>query len=710
MKRILLLTCFVILGATAVSAQTGAVCIFSDAAGTECNILDTGALVQVYIVHSNTPGATASQFRLDVDQAAWTWLGDMWQFPTVIGTSIQGVSIAYGSCQSSSILLGTVNLFGSVAPPDTPIRIVPDAGQDDVLFIDCDFNTILGAGGTAYVNSTIPCVCEANPDPTLHVRPANLDFGISDVTQTLEVLNIGGGELYWGLVESIPWLSAAPGGGTNDATVTVTVDRTGLAPGVYSGSIDVTSNGGNETIMVYMTVAPDTPILVVSPTSIEFLEYQTGNSFIIRNVGIETLQWNVVASQPWISLNPTAGFDDGIVSVTVDRTGLAGGTHYGTIMVTSNGGDATVEVTMLVPVPEPILQVTPASLFVNWTETEAFLDVANVGTGDLEWSISGAPTWATVNPVAGTNDTQVSVQVDRTGLADGDHSGNLQVTSNGGDVTVPITMQVGPRPILAVDPMLLIFTPLVTSGEFAISNAGDGALNWTLSADKPWIEVVPPLAGTGDATVTVNVDPAAVPPGGTRTGNVTIHSNAGTKVVEIRYVPPGQDVAGFIGVYSDIGGNSCNFLDIGSVVEVHIFHRNHTGATAAQFKLEVPAGWTHLGDMIEFPTVIGSTVQGISIAYGYCLVEPTYLGKALFFGSVASPCTIIRVVPDPLALSGMIEVVGCATNKLFASGYYGVVNPDAYCDCDGGLVPVQKTTWGGIKAMYGDENRYDRGD
>ena len=74
MKRILLLTCFVILGATAVSAQTGAVCIFSDAAGTECNILDTGALVQVYIVHSNTPGATASQFRLDVDAAAWTYV------------------------------------------------------------------------------------------------------------------------------------------------------------------------------------------------------------------------------------------------------------------------------------------------------------------------------------------------------------------------------------------------------------------------------------------------------------------------------------------------------------------------------------------------------------------------------------------------------------------------------------------------------------
>jgi len=57
----------------------------------------------------------------------------------------------------------------------------------------------------------------------------------------------------------------------------------------------------------------------------------------------------------------------------------------------------------------------------------------------------------------------------------------------------------------------------------------------------------------------------------------------------------------------------------------------------------------------------------------------------------------------------MIEVVDCAQNKLIASGRYGVVNPDSYCDCDGDVsVPVQKTTWGGIKAMYGDENRYDR--
>lgn len=713
MKRILLLTCFVILGATAVSAQTGAICIFSDPGGTECNILDTGALVQVYVVHSNSPGASASQFRLDVDAAAWTWLGDMWNFSTVIGTSIQGVSIAYGGCQSSPIVLGAVNLFGSVAPPNTPISIVPDYGQDDVLFIDCDNNTILGAGGTAYVNSAIPCVCEPNPDPTLHVMPANLDFGYADLVQTLEILNIGGGTLSWSLIESIPWLSVTPGGGINNATVDVIVDRTGLAPGVYSGQISVSSNGGNETIVVYMTVAPETPILIVSPTSISFLEYQTGNSFLIRNGGIETLQWNVSSADTWISLNPMAGFDDGIVSVTVDRTGLAGGTYYGSILVTSNGGDATVVVTMMVPIPpppEPILQVTPASLFFHWTASDTVLDVANIGTGDLVWSIASGQPWLTVNPVAGTNDALVNVTVDRTGLADDTYFTSLQVTSNGGDAEIPVEMQVGPRPVLVVDPLVLIYTPMVTSRTFSISNGGDGTINWTLSADHTWIEIVPPLSGTGAATVTVNVDPAAVPAGGTQVGHVIVNSNAGTKAVEIRYIPPGHDIAGYIGVFSDPEGQNCDFIDAGSVVEVYLFHNAHTGATASQFKLDVPMGWTHLGDVWEFSTVIGSTIQGVSVAYGHCLTAPTYLGRALFFGSAAPPCSIIRVVPDPLAISGQIEVVGCAANKLYGSGYIGVVNPDVYCSCDAGNVPVQKTTWGGIKAMYGDENRYKRGD
>ena len=366
--------------------------------------LDTGALVQVYIVHSNSPGAAASQFRLDVGASAWTWLGDTWNFPTVIGTSIDGASVGYGGCQSSSILVGTVNFMGSQAPPDTPIHIVPDDGQDHVLFIDCDDNTILGAGGTAYINSSLPCICEPNPDPTLRVMPVNIDFGYAGVTQTLQILNIGGGTLNWSLLESIPWLSVAPGGGTNNASVTVTVDRTGLTPGVYSGAIDVTSNGGNETILVYMTVTPDTPILVVSPTSFVFLEYQTEHSFLIRNSGIETLQWNVSSDQPWMSVNPVAGIDDGYVTVTVDRTGLSYGVYYGEIYISSNGGSETIDVQMMVPPDSPILAVDPSSLHFDENQSDHFFLIRNDGVSTLEWSVDNGMPWASVDPAAGSGD------------------------------------------------------------------------------------------------------------------------------------------------------------------------------------------------------------------------------------------------------------------------------------------------------------------
>jgi hypothetical protein len=55
-------------------------------------------------------------------------------------------------------------------------------------------------------------------------------------------------------------------------------------------------------------------------------------------------------------------------------------------------------------------------------------------------------------------------------------------------------------------------------------------------------------------------------------------------------------------------------------------------------------------------------------------------------------------VADPGALSGQIEGVDCALNKTYPSGGSGRVNPDPTCWC--GLIPVQHTTWGAIKAMY----------
>ncbi len=158
--------------------------------------------------------------------------------------------------------------------------------------------------------------------------------------------------------------------------------------------------------------------------------------------------------------------------------------------------------------------------------------------------------------------------------------------------------------------------------------------------------------------------------------------------------------AGSIGVFSDVGATSCNFVDTGGLVQVYLAHVFTDGATASQFKLDAPLSWTHLGDTWNFTTVIGTSIAGVSVAYGACFTGPIALGVVNFFGGAVAGCTFMSIIPDPGAPSGQIEAVDCALpdpNKLFPTGGGARINPDGTCQCN---VPVQDTTWGGIKALY----------
>jgi hypothetical protein len=160
---------------------------------------------------------------------------------------------------------------------------------------------------------------------------------------------------------------------------------------------------------------------------------------------------------------------------------------------------------------------------------------------------------------------------------------------------------------------------------------------------------------------------------------------------------------GMINVYADAGQASCNFVDLGALVQVFLFHEGG-GATAAQFLLEVPAAWMHLGDTWNTATSIGTSISGVSLGYGACLggVTPFNLGSVNFFGSAAAACERVSIVPDPASLTLMVELVDCVLPKpnkfTFAEGGSGTINSDGSCQCN--IIPVRETTWGGIKALY----------
>jgi BACON domain-containing protein len=98
----------------------------------------------------------------------------------------------------------------------------------------------------ALVLAALPTPAPA-PIAALSVSPFSLSFtstvGSNPPTQSMTISNGGGSGMTWTVWAHAAWLSVAPSSGTDNATFVVTVDTTGLAPGVYTATIFTAAPG-----------------------------------------------------------------------------------------------------------------------------------------------------------------------------------------------------------------------------------------------------------------------------------------------------------------------------------------------------------------------------------------------------------------------------------------------------------------------------------
>ncbi|GMV94621.1 MAG: hypothetical protein AMXMBFR82_43990 [Candidatus Hydrogenedentota bacterium] len=444
---------------------------------------------------------------------------------------------------------------------------------------------IASNGGNRIVSVTIQVAAAPLP-PTLQVTPANLDFGETDLSENLTVANAGTGTVDWQLTESIPWLSTSAIQGSTGGTPTnviVTVDRTGLSPGIYSDNIEFTSNGGNVTVPVTMTVPGPTPLLSVSTTVLNFGTNLVQLTFTIRNTGTGTLNWNISESIPWLTAGPLSGStttETEIITVDVDRTGLSPNDYMGTLAITSDGGAANVVANMTVAPAQ--LVVTPTTLnFGKFATTKLFI-VSNGGTGTVNWSVNTGtfPAWlSVVSPVptngsVSSNTESVILMVDRTGLSVGTHTFTFPVTSDAGNVDVTVNLNVAEVPVLDVDTGFLNSNgqPLAPLGDaattfnFTIQNAGTGTLNWNIDPNTfpTWLSIAPVAGSNTGAQVsnlTITVNRASLSPGG-YVAAIPITSNGGTRTLDVTIQVPLRPIIGVSPEQLDFGltGNSAQFF------------------------------------------------------------------------------------------------------------------------------------------------------
>ncbi len=168
MKKIILLTLVIMICASIAYGQAGYIGLYMDPIYTLCDILDVApALVPVYAVHKACPGAVASQWKVMPGGGFnCTYTGEIVALPTSIGSTQSGISIAYGGCLPSDILLVTINYFCmGASPPCASLTVVPDpaAPSGTIEVIDCFYVKLVGGGGIFYMNPDGSCDCRWTP-------------------------------------------------------------------------------------------------------------------------------------------------------------------------------------------------------------------------------------------------------------------------------------------------------------------------------------------------------------------------------------------------------------------------------------------------------------------------------------------------------------------------------------------------------------------
>ena len=288
------------------------------------------------------------------------------------------------------------------------------------------------------------------------------------------------------------WLKLTPSSGTIGPAVpdgpssilaSVRVDPTGLAPGVYNGTVTVTASRLYEgvvypaldspqsvsvTYTVYQSAVPSVRVSTndVSLSGVSGMGGPATATVAVSNAGPGTLNWSAAiqntSGTPWLSITPSSGVNSGSVGLVANPAALAAGTYTAKIAITAlSSPTQTVTVTYSIRAPKPAtldlvttpLNVTAAS---GTTMVAPKLSIANSGELPLNWRAAASTfnggQWLSIAPASGTNNGAVEITCNAGSLAPGLYAGRVTVVSDNSalQAQVPVNLTVSrAKPSLA---------------------------------------------------------------------------------------------------------------------------------------------------------------------------------------------------------------------------------------------------------------------
>ena len=358
--------------------------------------------------------------------------------------------------------------------------------------------------------------------------------------------------------------ASVPVNGTGSFDVTIHVSES-WSPGRHT--IHAMDSVLGRSAELPFTVVPQQGRLELRPSTLNFGKLQKGTkailSVVFSNTGKHPLTWQAAlanaASTSWLKVQPGAGTiersAEQFIYIIADTGSLKVGSYSATLDIRSDAGITQVPVNLQViqpGKPQAHLVVNPQTLdfgqLVAGNQATLPVTIANVGTQALDWkATTGNTSWLALDSNNGTVKPGglprvIQVTADATGLAAGNYSATLSITSNGGSAQVTVTMVVingpPPPPTLASSPGSFTVpgdphcTYNASTGwtcvvSLSSSQSAQANLNWTASS-------------SGVNGVTFSQASGTLSPGQTAQVSITIPNMACPAQADFTFTGPGN--------------------------------------------------------------------------------------------------------------------------------------------------------------------------
>ncbi len=336
------------------------------------------------------------------------------------------------------------------------------------------------------------------------------------------------------------WLTVNPTSGTTPEVLTVSVAPGSLPAGSYGGFISIASGGATTTVPVILNVNSTGGVsaITATPSSLTF-NFATGatvpqsQSLSLTGTSAEAFTATPSTNNAgnWLTVNPSSGTTPQTLTVSVNPSGLTGGSYVGSIAINSPGATGLVVPVQVNVAAQGALNLNPQSFNFAYqlgasAPPQQTLTLTTTGASPISFTASASTqqcggNWLVVSPQSGAAPATLTVEINTAGLTAGTCNGTINISAPSAanaTISLPVTLLVSTNALLQVPASGVNFTyqlgTATPASQTVQVTSSSGALPFTVSASPvssgPNFLTVSPASGTSPQAITLSVNPSVL--------------------------------------------------------------------------------------------------------------------------------------------------------------------------------------------------------